>query len=60
MVMTMRSMYMTVRNFFRAGFPDLDHMQRETQGHPGQRVVAIEDHLAISDISHGKYPHVIA
>lgn len=54
MMMTMRTVHVTVCDFLVGCLAHLDHVQLETQRHAGQRVIAVEDHLAVLDIGHGE------
>ena len=55
MMMAMRPVHMTMRDLFATGGAHLDHIERKAQRDAGQRMVAIQDDLAIGNVGHGKY-----
>ena len=54
MMMAMRAMHMAVRDFFVGRRAHFGHVQVETQGHAGQRMIAVQHDLVVGDIGDGE------
>lgn len=57
--MTVRSMHMAVGDFLLAGGTHIRHVQREAQRNPCQRMISVQDDVAIRNIGHRENQRLI-
>ena len=50
------AVHVSVLEFVGRGLADVEHAAIETQTLAGQRVIAVDDDLAVGDVGYGKYP----